>query len=467
LAVIRLRRRKGTALLAALGIAAGAATLAVVLAAGSVAQDQSVGRAVERLPAEQRAIRASWFGAYDPGLDATVERALRGVVREPPIRALLFRQASIDGKVFNLGAADRLGAWVRLRSGRLPRECSPRRCEVLQVAGSGPLPDLAGLRLRRVGRRGLVSSVPFLQTTAYGRAVDESYSFTSPKLAPPFLLTNDVSSAAALPIFRSIHRSYGWILPLGPHSLHPWSIDALTHRIARARSTLTTDSDYFDLSDRLSQLASTVSANKVTARRLLLVGGQAAALLLAFVVLAAASGRAEAEATRARLARYGAARWQVVLLSGAEATALALVATLVGWAIGIGLAALVARRTRRAARLAAVRRRTDSRPGREGEVTRLELLLADEPTARLDHANALAVVNLLARLARETGAAIVCASHDPIVTQHADAELRLAADEREPDLLASPRLGLSGRLTGDPRAIQPSGVFASADWKTQ
>jgi putative ABC transport system ATP-binding protein len=71
-------------------------------------------------------------------------------------------------------------------------------------------------------------------------------------------------------------------------------------------------------------------------------------------------------------------------------------------------------------------------------VTRPELLLADELTARLDRANVLAVVNLLARLARKTGAAIVCATHDPIVTQHADAELRLAAAEREPDLLASP-----------------------------
>jgi ABC-type lipoprotein export system ATPase subunit len=72
-----------------------------------------------------------------------------------------------------------------------------------------------------------------------------------------------------------------------------------------------------------------------------------------------------------------------------------------------------------------------------GEQTRLQiaraladrpaLLLADEPTARLDQANALAVVNLLAKLARETGAAIVCATHDPIVTEHADAELRLRA----------------------------------------
>ena len=63
------------------------------------------------------------------------------------------------------------------------------------------------------------------------------------------------------------------------------------------------------------------------------------------------------------------------------------------------------------------------------------LLLADEPTARLDQANALAVVNLLAGLARETSAAIVCATHDPFVTEHADAELRLAAAAREPELV--------------------------------
>jgi ABC-type lipoprotein export system ATPase subunit len=62
------------------------------------------------------------------------------------------------------------------------------------------------------------------------------------------------------------------------------------------------------------------------------------------------------------------------------------------------------------------------------------LLLADEPTARLDQANALAVVNLLARLARETGAAVVCATHDPIVIDHADEELQLQVSERVEDV---------------------------------
>jgi ABC-type lipoprotein export system ATPase subunit len=58
---------------------------------------------------------------------------------------------------------------------------------------------------------------------------------------------------------------------------------------------------------------------------------------------------------------------------------------------------------------------------------RPRLLLADEPTARLDQANALAVTNLLANLAADTGAAVVCATHDPIVSEQADDELRLAS----------------------------------------
>jgi putative ABC transport system ATP-binding protein len=53
------------------------------------------------------------------------------------------------------------------------------------------------------------------------------------------------------------------------------------------------------------------------------------------------------------------------------------------------------------------------------------LLLADEPTSRLDGANAIAVAVLLARLARDTGAAVVCSTHDPLVIEQADTESRL------------------------------------------
>jgi putative ABC transport system ATP-binding protein len=53
------------------------------------------------------------------------------------------------------------------------------------------------------------------------------------------------------------------------------------------------------------------------------------------------------------------------------------------------------------------------------------VLLADEPTARLDEANARSIGVLLAELARSTGAAVVCATHDPAVIEHAGVEIPL------------------------------------------
>jgi ABC-type lipoprotein export system ATPase subunit len=55
------------------------------------------------------------------------------------------------------------------------------------------------------------------------------------------------------------------------------------------------------------------------------------------------------------------------------------------------------------------------------------LLLADEPTVNLDEENAAAIARLLRALARESGTAVVCATHDPIVVDEADRVLRLDA----------------------------------------
>jgi ABC-type lipoprotein export system ATPase subunit len=56
---------------------------------------------------------------------------------------------------------------------------------------------------------------------------------------------------------------------------------------------------------------------------------------------------------------------------------------------------------------------------------RPELLLADEPTSRLDQANALAVGALFVQLARDHGTAIACATHDPLLIEQADAVVAL------------------------------------------
>ena len=62
------------------------------------------------------------------------------------------------------------------------------------------------------------------------------------------------------------------------------------------------------------------------------------------------------------------------------------------------------------------------------------LLLADEPTARVDQANALALATLLSRVAAEWRMAVLCATHDPLVVEQADEELMLApiGERRDP-----------------------------------
>ena len=55
------------------------------------------------------------------------------------------------------------------------------------------------------------------------------------------------------------------------------------------------------------------------------------------------------------------------------------------------------------------------------------VIVADEPTARLDGANALALGALLAEVAHTTGATVICATHDPLLIEQADAELSLGS----------------------------------------
>jgi ABC-type lipoprotein export system ATPase subunit len=59
---------------------------------------------------------------------------------------------------------------------------------------------------------------------------------------------------------------------------------------------------------------------------------------------------------------------------------------------------------------------------------RPDVVLLDEPTARLDQESAALVADLLVSAARVSQAAVVCATHDALLTQRADAVIRLGAD---------------------------------------
>src|SRR6266545_3921287 len=328
LAWARLTRRGERVVLVTLGIAAGAGLLAGVLAGSLVAQDRSVERATARMAAADRTVRLVWGGiASGPGtnvdaLDRTARREF-GPLADSPTRAMLFRTTQANGHLFDLGAIDGLARYVHVRAGRLPRTCRAERCEVVQLGGGGPIPRIPGLRLMRVGRATLDSPIPFgnLITRETYASVLSSALLYHTAATPPLLLASGVKGLATAEVFAPSYRSYTWTAPIDPADVHPWTIDAFSRAVTRARSELASKSLAFDLTAPIAGLRSAEESGRVAARRLLLIGGEAAALLLAFAALAATGLRRDAEAQWRRLTWYGDRRWQLVLGSAADAAA--------------------------------------------------------------------------------------------------------------------------------------------------
>ena len=63
---------------------------------------------------------------------------------------------------------------------------------------------------------------------------------------------------------------------------------------------------------------------------------------------------------------------------------------------------------------------------------RTPVVVADEPTSRLDASTTLEIGGLLAELAHETGTTVICATHDPLLIGLADRELRLRQAAPQP-----------------------------------
>jgi FtsX-like permease family protein len=348
LAGARLWSRRGRVALAGLATGAGAALLATMLAASVTVSDQTVARGIGAIPEQQRSLSATWGGlpAQEPRggvatLSRMATRALTPLTGRAPSEFVLFRETHLGGALVDLSAGDHLGRWIRLRSGRLPHACVPGRCEVVQLAGSGPLPR----GLVRVGSGSVRSQVPFgdlVDSRTAGTILSRAQRWHRPA-APPFVVAEGVSRAARLPGLVFDYRSYRWAVPLAPGDVHPWSNGSFERKLADARASLEVSRWPFAVESPDAQLASALATGRAGARRLLLLGGEAAALLLAFTILAATGLRRDAAASRRRLTWLGATRSQLVLQGGAEAAAIAALGAAVGWFLGIVPAVLIAR----------------------------------------------------------------------------------------------------------------------------
>ena len=355
----RLGRRSAPVVLVVLGIAAGASVVFGGRAGTLVAQDRAVAQAVERIPEGSRSVRAVWFGVPaqsnepQPALERRARAALAARRRRPARRrssssARRRSPARSPASAASRGSAD----WVTLRSGRLPRPCTPERCEVLRLRGEGRLPHPAGLRIVEVGEAVLNNRVLFgdflaptdnaLADAEVSPSVARAAGYHRPAAAAA-LPRRGRADARRAPALDTLFRSYAWVVPLRPGQPRLWEVDDLAAGVAQARSELQSVTSSFDLVAPVEELREAQATSRAAGRRLGIVGGEAAALLFAFALLAAMTLRTDLAAARRRLAWYGARGWQLALVTVAESGALAVAGTAIGLAVGALGGALVAR----------------------------------------------------------------------------------------------------------------------------
>jgi hypothetical protein len=334
--------------LVAVGVVAGAAVLAAVLAGRLVMQDRALVQAARALSPGDREVQVAWNGATDQfaPLDRLVAPRLTALTGERPVAAMLFRESSIQGRLVNVRAADDLGRYVELVSGRLPARCVPTHCEVLRLKGTGPIPSTRYLNLIEVGRATLKPDAPFAPfvlpappTEMVARAV--RYHTPQPS---PVVIANGVAGLSATPELETFYRAYGWFLPVGNGEVHPWAVGAFSRKVDRMTAVLEAASDQLQVNAPTQAFAEAAAASNVASRRLLLLGGEGGALLIAFTIRAAAALRRDVADARRRLTWFGARRFQVELFTLAESVAVASAGTLAGWIAGGAVAALKADR---------------------------------------------------------------------------------------------------------------------------
>jgi hypothetical protein len=341
----RVRSRPTRALLVGIGVAVAVAFLVAIAGANVLSEELSLRHALDSLPPSERVVRVDWSGSVASGgyaaLDRTARRALASLTAEPVSDSVELTDVRLGYGLVKLGAADRLGRTVQLRSGRLPRSCDAARCEVVQVGGTAIRRiDDAGVHLVVVGRGTLATLVTF------GQEGLSTVSTAGGERPEPVLLTSGAAALARLAPLASINRSYSWSARLAPGSIHAWGVDTLFAKEARAEESLASADPQFVLTTPDDALSTASSESETASRRVLLVGSSAAMLLLAFAGITAGALRRDARAELRRLVARGATATQQRAFVLGEAIAAVLPGALGGLVLGSFADLVIARRAR-------------------------------------------------------------------------------------------------------------------------
>ena len=84
---------------------------------------------------------------------------------------------------------------------------------------------------------------------------------------PPILLADGVLpfERAPLPDAAIVARTYGWIVPVAPRSIHDWELVRLGARLDRAQATLERRSDIFTIAAPTDTIAAIRATSRVAA----------------------------------------------------------------------------------------------------------------------------------------------------------------------------------------------------------
>jgi hypothetical protein len=341
-AAARLRARPGRSLLLAAGVAGATAMLIGVLGGGLVARDRAVRSALAGLPASDRSFRVDSFdlppGQSYGSADRTARHVLASLTTQEPLAGTFFRQLLIGNGLVELTSLDHVGTLVRLQSGRLPRECTPARCEVLQVGpGTRSSWRQEGINLVRVG----IADVP--DAAVLGPWLEPGSGTTGSH--PTRLIASGANAFRRIPALDGLYRVYSWIDPVAPGAIHTWQIGGVLARESRAQTALADAGAEYELSGPDTALEAAQTTAGVAGQRLSLIGGEISVLLLGFALVAAVGLRRGLAAERQRLVQRGASAMQVLVSVVSEIGATTLAGGVVGVLGGVAAVVVVAHRT--------------------------------------------------------------------------------------------------------------------------
>jgi hypothetical protein len=332
----RLGSRRLATLLSSIALASAISALVVMLVLPSLASELVLRHTIERLPVAERAVTvvvAPERQLTERDLQLIDTRLRKRFAKSPivPFRALAeFRAlATSDGTIYRLGGLQNLATAVRITEGRLPRVCTPKRCELVLI-GAQTKPAIRepqpGLVI--VGRAVQTDPLPFTGDLAL---LDNEHLF----------LSDGTAGLGAFPSLELIRRSYAWVAPIDPTRITRSSVLPLLKSLAAAGTDV--DMEGYSVTAPDDSINDALQRSDTSGRSLALPLAQAALLLLGALILISLVLRGPQLVASDRLARRGASKPVIALFNALSSGYIVFSAAILGLCGGILISALIAR----------------------------------------------------------------------------------------------------------------------------